>query len=66
MLLLVLEFSSTLIWCLPMCSSHLSFRPEPVLHLGDETLGGYFAPDKHVIKDSIDTKNDPLDSYFGF
>jgi hypothetical protein len=49
-----------------MCSSHLSFRPEPVLHLGDETLGGYFAPDKHVIKDSIDTKNDPLDSYFGF
>ena len=47
-------------------SSHLSFRPQPVLHLGDETVGGGFAPDKHVIKDSIHPNNDPLDTYFGF
>jgi len=47
-------------------NSHLSFRPQPVIHLGDETVGGEFAPDKHVIKDSIQPNNDPLDSYFGF
>jgi hypothetical protein len=47
-------------------SSHLSFRPKPVLRLGDETVGDGFAPDKHVIKDSVHPNDDPLDSYFGF
>ena len=50
----------------PRPSSHLSFRPQPVLHLGDETVGSAFAPDKHVIKDSVHPNTDPLDSYFGF
>ena len=50
----------------PRPSSHLSCRPQPVLHLGDETLGSAFAPDKHVIKDSVHPNTDPLDSYFGF
>lgn len=49
-----------------VCSSHLSFRPRPVVHLGDDTVGSEFAPDKHVIKDSVDPNDDPLDSYFGF
>jgi len=49
-----------------LCSTHLSFRPQPVLHLGDETVGGEIAPDKHVIKDSISPNSDPLDNYFGF
>jgi len=47
-------------------NSHLSFRPRPVVHLGDDTVGSEFAPDKHVIKDSVDPNDDPLDSYFGF
>jgi hypothetical protein len=47
-------------------SSHLSFRPKPVLRLGDETVGDGFAPDKQVIKDSIHPNDDPLDNYFGF
>jgi hypothetical protein len=51
---------------LPCTSSHLSFRPKPVLRLGDETVGDGFAPDKHVIKDSVHPNDDPLDSYFGF
>jgi len=50
----------------PAFNTKLSFRPQPVLHLGDETVGAEIAPDKHVIKDSISPNNDPLDSYFGF
>ena len=65
----VVFFVSPVVLSCVLCasgSSHLSFRPQPVLHLGDETVGGGFAPDKHVIKDSIHPNNDPLDTYFGF
>jgi hypothetical protein len=48
---------------------HLSFRPKPILHLGDEKLCAGLGEDKQVIKDPSDatsTNNDQLDNYFGF
>jgi hypothetical protein len=47
---------------------HLSFRPRPILHLGDEELCAGLGADKQVIKDPSDatSKNDDqLDNYFG-
>jgi hypothetical protein len=48
---------------------HLSFRPKPILRLGDEELCGGLGADKQVIKDpSVESSSnsDQLDNYFGF
>lgn len=48
---------------------HLSFRPKPILRLGDEELCGGLGADKQVIKDpsnATSSNNDQLDNYFGF